>query len=351
MPAAPFALALLLLAAPPEAVEESSDNPFGAVPTTPTTISGTDIAASARIGDRPLFVWHSAGPPKKQYLPLPKPFMFPLYTPSGVNVLDYASADHPHHKGVWVSVDEVELHLPGEDGAEGELLGPFKHWVEAGRIETQEVNLDPKRGTIRSVNHWLTPDGTPVLKEETTINAQGLTAMSRADDSSGYVMRNEGTLIEYDITLSPPPGGGTVTIGDTKEGFVGVRMAPALDVKRGDGVITNSEGGVGEKECWGKVAAWCDCSAPATEGAPGGGVALFDHPDNFRKARYHARGYGLMAISPFGPKAYTNGEEEAAPVEIKDPLRLRYAVYVHDGDAKAGDVAGAYQRYVGTPGK
>ena len=295
-------------------------------------LTGTEVAATFSIQDdagpwvRPLLVWHAAIKPKKRdYTPLPKPFVFPLYTPGGVNVLDYASDDHPHHKGAWISVDEVEVHTQ-----DGELLGPFKHWVEDGRIDTVDVNLDREAGTIAATNRWLAPDGTPVLTEETTITPH-------ADG-----------LIEYDITLSPPPGGGAVTIGDTKEGFLGVRMAPQLDVKRGEGVITNSAGGVGEAECWGKVANWCDCSAPTEGDAPGGGVALFDHPQNFRPARYHARGYGLMAISPFGPKAYSKGEEEAAPVEIPaDGLRLRYALYVHAGDAEAGGVAAAYERYIG----
>jgi hypothetical protein len=296
----------------------------------PVTLTGTDVAASVRVLNRPMLVWHAAPKPRnKRYLPLPKPYVFPLYTPGGVNVLDYAPDDHPHHKGLWVSVDEVELHLPGKNGGEGETLGPFKHWVEQGRIETQSVQRDAEAGSIRSVNHWLSPNGTPVMAETTLVTAHG------------------NGLIEYDITLSPPPGGGTVKIGDTKEGFLGVRMAKELTAKGGAGVITNSEGGRGESECWGKPAAWCDYSAPAGRDGSGGGVALFDHPKNERPARYHVRAYGLMAVSPFGPKAYTKGKESAAPIEITadNPLRLRYAAYVHLGDAEGGGVSDAYRTY------
>ena len=367
MTAAPFVLAALLFAPPPGTLGDPAredvfpdeiavdllnergsdalvpeelddailrDELVNSGPYAPTVhLTGTDVAASVRVGGRPLTVWHGAPAPRSAYrLPLPKPFAFPLYTPGGVNVLDYASDDHPHHKGLWVAVDEVELHTP-----DGKTLGPFKHWIEKGRIETQDVTLDAEAGTIRYTSHWLSPEGTPVLQEETTITFVGVPST--------------GTLIQYDVTLSPPPGGGTATIGDTKEGFLAVRMAPELTVKKGAGVITNSEGGVGEEECWGKPASWCDYSAPASaaDGNAGvsGGVALFDHPKNPRPARYHVRGYGLMGISPFGPRAYSKRKEPADPITFtaEKPLRLRYAAFVHVGDAKAADVADVYLTY------
>ena len=42
---------------------------------------------------------------------LPKPFLLPVRTPSGVvinrDLEDATDGDHPHHKGMWNSVDEV----------------------------------------------------------------------------------------------------------------------------------------------------------------------------------------------------------------------------------------------------
>ena len=251
-----------------------------------------------------------------------------------MNVLDYAPDDHPHHKGVWVSVDEVELHR-----ADGSKLGPFKHWVEAGRIETVAVEAAGEsdgepldRVAWRYENLWRAPDGTPVLKESTTVAAH-------ADG-----------LLTYDITLAPPAGGGHVEIHDTKEGFLGLRMAEALTVKQGTGRLVNSEGGVGESNVWGKPARWVDYSGTVKDAAgdeTAVGVALFDHPANFRPARYHARGYGLLSVSPFGPHAYSDGAEPEAPVTIREPLRLRYALFTHAGDAGRGGVRAAYERYAG----
>ena len=318
----PIPLLLLALAAPP------ADHAV--------TLTPGDATLSARVGDRPRTVFFAAGDWNagkrgRDYALLPKPFFFPLYGPGGVNVVDFAPADHPHHKGVWVAVDELEI--LGPDG-EPEV-GPLKHWIEDGRIET--VKLSPERrgksadgpASFTVENHWLTPgdDPRPVLGEVTryTLHADGLLAA--------------------DIRLSPA-GDRAVTIGDTKEGFFALRVAPQLRAKGGTGTITNSAGATGEPDTWGRPAAWVDYSGEV-DGVPVG-VALFDHPGNLRPAGYHVRGYGLFGVSPFGPRAYSDGERPADPVVIEpgDELRLRYALFVHPGDADSARVAERHAAWV-----
>ncbi|MFO0979484.1 MAG: DUF6807 family protein [Planctomycetaceae bacterium] len=82
------------------------------------------------------------------------------------------------------------------------------------------------------------------------------------------------------------------------------------------------------------------------------GVTIMDHPKNFRPSRYHVRDYGLFSVSPFGEKAYTNGAKEAAPVHLKagESLRLRYAMYFHDGDAEAAQPQKAYEQFIKVEG-
>ena len=60
----------------------------------------------------------------------------------------------------------------------------------------------------------------------------------------------------------------------------------ALRASEGSKVV-NSEGIVGCDACYGRHADWIDYSG--STGADNVGVAIFDHPANFRHAFYHVR--------------------------------------------------------------
>lgn len=248
-----------------------------------------------------------------------KPFFIDLKAPGGTivtrSLAKEAIKDHPHHKGLWASVDQVNGH---------------RHWMEAQPIRVEKVEVLKAEGnpaSFRYVADWLDGSGKPLLKETTTVRV--------------FADR----LIAYDISLTPA-GNEPVTFGDTKEGYFALRMRTELTEDKGTGKITNANGAKGEKEAWGKTAPWVDYSG-TTDGKPVG-VAIFDNPANFRPSRYHVRAYGLFAVSPFGEHDYTNGENEAKPVTLKpgETLRLRYAAFVHAGDAQAAHVAERYKTYV-----
>ncbi|QDT36450.1 DUF6807 domain-containing protein [Stratiformator vulcanicus] len=251
-----------------------------------------------------------------------KPFFHPIKGPFGQPLtrgLDKQDvSDHPHHKGLWVALEKVN----GGD-----------HWLEKDPIKHISAKIDrsetAKNGSLRlrTVNHWLGSEGKPVLVEKTDIRL------------------TPDRLIGYDITLEPA-GTEPVSFADTKEGFFAFRVANELRAKGGTGKISDSEGRSGESDVWGQTAKWVDYSG--TVGGNDVGVAIFDHPENFRPARYHVRGYGLFAASPFGEKAYTKGKSEAQPVILQpgESLRLRYALYVHPGNAKTGNVNERYRQYV-----
>lgn len=265
-----------------------------------------------------------------------KPFFSPVKTVDGSVITRSLEApeskDHPHHKGIWVAIDEV-------NGG--------KHWAEKSKIKNIAVEILKPEGNpavMRVVNHWLGDDDLPVVIEATDIKI--------------YANR----LMTYDIYFTA--GNKPVTWGDTKEGLFGIRVAdsvrekqpappkdqPATEPKPG-GQVVNAEGLKTTAECWGKPSDWVDYSG-LVEGKTHG-VTIFDHPKNFRRSRYHVRDYGLFTISPFGQKAYTNGalpaDELHQPAE--STIRLRYAIYIHPGNAEQGKVAETYGNYVKTAGE
>lgn len=244
-----------------------------------------------------------------------KPFLAPVRAPGGTVITrtigDTEDKDHPHHKGIWFSVDEVN---------------EIKFWAEAGKIVNVKAEaIEGNPGQIKLKNHWLGKDELPIVIETTTISI--------------FPSR----LVIYDATFTP--GGEKVTFEDTKEGLFGIRVATTMREKVG-GIVTNAEGKKGTKECWGQRSKWVDYSG-LVDGKTYG-VAIMDHPANFRPSRYHVRDYGLFSISPFGEGAYQNDKNLAQPfvLEPGKSLRLRYGLYVHEGDAAAGKVTTGYEQFL-----
>jgi len=245
----------------------------------------------------------------------PKPYFFPVRAADGISIVRPLEnpEDHPHHKGIWCAIDEVN---------------EIKFWAEKGKIENESVELIAPEGNparLKIVNHWLGADGQPVLIE--TVRCS--------------IFPNR--LMVYDLEFQA--GSKPVSFGDTKEGLFGIRVANTLRGKEG-GKISNADGKRGEAECWGLPAKWVDYVG-AVEGKIKG-VALFDHPQNFRPSRFHVRDYGLFTLSPFGQSAYSNGKLPPDPLRLEPgkSVRLRYGLYVHDGDAEEGNVPAVYEQFL-----
>lgn len=250
---------------------------------------------------------------------LAKPYLGPIIGPYGDSYtrLDFETREHPHHRSLWLGIGDVN----GIDA-----------WNEpAERYGRQIVGAivgktaGPVLAQIESRQTWTAFSGKPQLEE------------SRI--ATFYRTPADARLIDLEFTFTAAYG--RVEFGATKEaGPLGIRVAESMKADNG-GTIVNSYGSVGEAECWGRRAEWCDYC-----GDVGGhllGIAAFDHPDNTDYPTYwHIRNYGLMAPNNLyflGGKLLQQGQS----------VRYRYRIYFHEGNTARAKVAERYQDYIHPP--
>ena len=262
-----------------------------------------------------------------------RPYFHPVLGPHGLDVtrgfpmvadVPGETSDHPHHKGIWSAYGEAG-HV--DNWAEAETSGRTLH----RGFET--VESGPVFGRFVALGDWVGPDGGPaVLAERRTVTVYSM---------------GPNRLFDYELLLTAE--GSDVLFGDTKEGgFISLRVASSMDAKA-DGRLENSRGGVGETGVWGKRAEWCDYSGPIDGKTLG--VAFLENPVSFGHPTYwHARDYGLMSANPFGLSEFLGeGHRGDYVLPAGETIVFSYRVYIHEGDAGAGQVGGMYRAYTDPP--
>ena len=265
-----------------------------------------------------------------------KPFFYPLRSAAGTIVtrgypmtteIAGEDRDEPHQRAMYYAHGDINgFDFWGEEA--------FAKWSDHsastfGRTvfrSIDDIRSGDDAGYLAATFDLVTPSG--VIGEEVQKYRFGGDDSSRAIDCTFIICATRGPL----------------ALGDTKEGSFAFRVVK--DLHPPSGRMLNADGAVGEKRIWGKRASWVDYSGRV--GAEDVGVAIFDHPQNVRTPAYwHARGYGLLAVNPFGLKQFTGDRRQDGSYTIPagGSLVLRYRVLVHHGDASQAGVAGAYRRF------
>jgi hypothetical protein len=289
---------------------------------------------------------------------LKKPTLYPLRTASGVIVTrgwpleprPGERVDHPHQVGLWFDHGDVN----GLDFWNNSDAIPADRASSMGTIVHRAVRRAASgagAGTLEVTADWVNVQGQPLVREDTRF-------VFRAAD--GFRAVDRFTTL---TALGQP-----VTFVDNKEGLIGLRVARALEqpsttpevftdasgqvttvpVLNHDGVTgryRSSEGLEGDS-VWGTRGRWTRLygvveAEPVT-------LAILDHPENVGFPTYwHARGYGLFAANPLGPKAFTNGKEELnfrlAPGQS---TTFRYRVLILSGAVTPERIEGYYRDFV-----
>lgn len=271
-----------------------------------------------------------------------KPYLFALRSAQGTVVtrgfpmVDIPGEDHdePHQRAMYFAHGDIN----GYDfWGEAEFARWSHHAASAfGRTVFREFD------EIRSV-----PDSVAIRAEFDLVTSQG---EKIAAETQTYSFRGDERVRIIDCGFTIQANHGLLKIGDTKEGTFAIRLVKALEAPTGN--MVNSHGAVGEKGIWGRRADWVDYYGNVAGESVG--VAIFDHPENLRHpTSWHARQYGLLSANPFGLKEFLRDRRQDGSYVIAagGSLTLRYRVFIHHGDFREADVAGAYERYAGGGGE
>jgi hypothetical protein len=249
----------------------------------------------------------------------PHPILYPVHGPHGVRMnrhyplkkgVDGESSDHPHQRSLMYGHGKINGH---------------SFWNNMDNHVVLDEVLKASGNTIKTRNKWMA-DGEVQCTDTRRITFR---------DVPG------GRAIDYEITLHASEGG--LTIGDTKEGTMAMRMHPNLRIDRG-AYAANSNGTTG-KPIWGEAAKWV-YYADKIDGR-NVGVAILDHPGNPRHpSTWHAREYGLATANPFGYKFFL-GDDHNGKMKIHPggDVTFSYRFLFIEGKGKSADIGKRWDRF------
>lgn len=273
-----------------------------------------------------------------------RPYCYPVLSADGTSLTrDFPmmdtraeETDHPWHRCITfthASVNGIDFWNEGTGGTRSpKAKGRSTHnsFVEISSGDA---------GVITTRNRWTAPDGRLICTDERTLRFHATSA---------------GRFIDFEITMRALPDE-PLEFGDNKDGTMGYRVPLWMTLPHkykdqpvpGTGHLLTSTG-IRDADVWGKRAAWCDYHAPHNGNTYG--VAIFDHPRNFRHPTWWmARDYGLFAANPFGQHDFEVLKDQPTIGNHTIPaggfLTMRYRFYFHEGDPVAAKVAEHYNDY------
>jgi hypothetical protein len=248
-----------------------------------------------------------------------RPFVYPVVGPSGRTLTRMGHPGdpntHSHHNSVWISMSDVNGVDFWSDRGGGHIRHKLTDHLEDGKDGAFAVTLA----------EWLGKDDRPILRERRHTGVK--------------LLSDKEWMLVLEVQLEPASE--PVIIGKGSFGPIGVRMAKSIGVHHGGGRIRNSERAEGEPAIFRKPARWVDYSGQVAPGIVEG-LTLMDHPENPRHpAAFHVREDGWMGAMLTVDEPYE--------ITSAEPLRLRYAVYVHAGMPDAKQIDSVWKRFASEP--
>lgn len=254
---------------------------------------------------------------------------FPIETRNGEDI------GHPHQVGFSFSHGDVN----GIDFWNNSPYRTAKELEHMGMIVHRKVlkkQGGKGKGELVTQSEWIAPTGKTILIETTK-----------------FIFKIEGKtrIIERETTLTA--NGENVTFGDNKEGVFAIHLPRELqqpakepekitdekgnitettDNSNVTGEYLNSEGLKNEK-IWGTLGKWASVSGKINN--ENVTVTVFDSSKNLNYPSYMiVRPYGLLALNPFGKKAFDpNAEQRKFILERGKSIKFRHRLVIYSEKA------------------
>jgi len=241
------------------------------------------------------------------------PFFFPVNGPSNASVTSMRNANYPHHSSLFFGCDKVNGGNYWQEGLErGQIVSIRADVIESGNDKV----------IIENECIWRRPNANAPIKDIRKIT---ITAPSK-----------EMYQIDFDVTLEMLMD---VIIEKTNHSLFSGRMDADLAVING-GTMINSNGEKGEKDTFGKKAAWIDFYGK--RGDKQEGIAIMQHPSNeWYPAPWFTRDYGFFSPTPM----YWPQNDKETSLKKGQTIKLKYRVLVHSGDTSAAKIAEQFEKY------
>ena len=286
-----FFFALIFLSSLADAAEQSF------------SIDRNEQSITIKSNNKEILAYNLQKPANARYLLDSACFFHPLRSPSGKILTDFANADHPHHRGIFLGW--VEMH--------GRKDADFWGWGQPAPIANRKIvnrSVDETSSTEKSAvfkvsNEWLA-DNEAILREQ--LEARVTTS-------------NTANILDLTYTLTPDAD---LTLARWAFSGFCIRMPKAgkLAISSPDGAANLPVPIHTKPESDWPAAKWYDFTITYDDNSAAG-ITVIDHPKNPPTLWHNHKDIRMINPAIVAPNSVT--------IKANMPLILRYRVVAHDG--------------------